>query len=90
MKSRLFLFWILVLAIGCAGPKYFIAPEFTGDKLTQGGLILLPVLAGETGAGVPGIESYRRSCGEGLASSLRQNHPTLKVIGPSETSSIIF
>lgn len=78
---------LLLIAIGCAGPKYFLAPGFTGQKLTSGGLAILPVLIGESGAGIPGIEMHRRACGERLAMTLREKQPSLKVITPTEASS---
>ena len=88
MKKSLVVGIFLILAIGCAS-KYFLAPGFTGEKLTAGGLVILPVLVGETGAGAPGIEIYRRACGERLALFLKQEQPSLKVISPTEASTLL-
>jgi len=81
----------LLFCLGFAGcaTKFFIAPGFTGENLTKEGIAILPVLVGETGKGVPGVEGYCRAAGEKMASTLRGKQPTLKVIGPTEVSSII-
>jgi hypothetical protein len=79
----------LLFIIGCASTAtYFIAPEFTGERLTSGGIAVLPVLVGQTGKCVFGTESYCRFVGEKLASGLRRKQPTLRVIGPTVVSHI--
>ena len=88
MKKGLVFSILLIFVIGCAS-KYFLAPGFTGEKLTAGGLVILPVLVGESGAGAPGIETYRRACGERLALSLKQKQSSLKVISPTEASTLL-
>jgi len=87
-KNRIIGLLALLLIIGCAGSRVFVAPGFTGKALTEGGIAVLPVLAGETGRSVPGVESYCRTTGEEMAVMLREKVPALKVIGPAEVSSI--
>jgi len=76
-----------IFIAGCAS-SYFIAPGFTGENLNSGGLAIFPVLIGQ-GTVSPGVETYRRSCGEGLAIGIREKLPSLKVIAPSQVSNTL-
>ncbi|MFX0140687.1 MAG: hypothetical protein ACFFDN_44015 [Candidatus Hodarchaeota archaeon] len=90
-KIRAYFIFIisLIVLIGCATYKPFMAPGFSGSKLTEGGVAVFPVLVGEGSTSVPGIESYLRGAGEELANSLRKSQPSLKVVGPTEVSAAL-
>ena len=89
MKKYLALVLLFCVTVfGCVATKAFIAPGFTGNVLNSSGVAVLPVLSGETGRGVPGLESYCRTVGEQMAVGFRESHTALKVIGPAEVSSI--
>lgn len=80
----------LLFVIGCASTAtYFIAPDFTGERLISGGIAVLPVFMGETGNRVFGTGSYCRFVGERLATGLRREQPALKVVGPTGVSYIL-
>ena len=80
----------LLFIIGCASTAtYFIAPDFTGERLISRGIVVLPLLVGESRKCVFGTESYCGSVGEELASGLRREQPALKVLGPTVVSYIL-
>jgi hypothetical protein len=85
VKYSLFLLFI-VFFISCAAYKPFMAPGFTGDNLTKGGLAVFPALVAEGSQSVPGIQGYLHTAGEELAASLKESQPSLKVVTPSQVS----
>lgn len=90
MKRSILIAGILTLCLaGCVGYKPFMAPGFTGPGLTEGSLAIFPVLVGEGGRSVSGVETYCRSAGEDLAAALREAQPSLRVVGPTEVSTTL-
>lgn len=63
-----------------------MAPGFTGNNLTNGGLAVFPVLVAEGSQSVPGVQGYVRAAGGELATSLKKEQPSLKVVTPAQVS----
>lgn len=80
---------IIISFVSCAGYKPFMAPGFTGENLTKGGLAVFPALIAEGSQSVPGIQKYVRTAGEVLTSELQKAQPSLKVVGPTQVSAAL-
>ena len=89
-KSLLLVIWLsLVFVLSCATYKPFMAPGFSGDNLTKGGMAIFPVLVSEGSQNVSGVQGYVRTAGEELAATLKKEQPTLNVIGPTQVSAVL-
>ncbi len=80
---------LAVVAFVCScAPSYFVAPGFSGNDLTSGGLAVFPAMVAQ-GAGQGGAEAYRRACGETVAAELKGRYPSIKVITPSSVAAVL-
>ena len=82
---------LLAFIIGCAATETytcFVAPEFTEESLTAGGLAVFPVFAEGTSESVSDTRSYCRFASEELASVLRRKQQDIRIIGPTGVSYI--
>jgi len=90
VKRSILIAGILTLCLaGCVGYKPFMAPGFTGPGLTEGGIAVFPVLVGEGSRSTPGVEKYCRSAGGDLATALKEAQPTLRVVNPTQVSTVL-
>ena len=78
-----------IVMISCATYVPFMAPGFTGEKLSKGGLAVFPVLIADGSQSIPGIQGYVHSAGGNLVLALREQQPSLKVIGPAQVSAAL-
>ncbi len=80
------LFITTALLSSCATYVPFMAPGFTGEKLSKGGLAIFPVLVADGSQSIPGVQGYVRAAGGNLVIALHEGQPSLKVISPAQVS----